>query len=95
MPFCTRRLATVWNSRSVTIQIGSSSLMTRTHSAYRALRLAGSSSEAARSVSSSMPSEVQPHWLVQGAPFGLPERYQTEVETAGSPRYWCQPVAMS
>ena len=25
----------------------------------------------------------------------LPERYHTVVETAGSLRYWCQPVAMS
>ena len=25
----------------------------------------------------------QPHWLVQGAPLGWPERYQTVVETAG------------
>src|SRR6516162_3644525 len=28
-----------------------------------------------------------PHWLVQGAPLGWPERYQTVVETAGSLRY--------
>ena len=36
-------------------------------------------------------SDCQPHWFVHGAPFGEPERYQTVVETAGSPRYWCQP----
>eukprot|EP01022_Parablepharisma_sp_SALTPOND_P021764 TRINITY_DN435_c0_g2_i1.p1 TRINITY_DN435_c0_g2~~TRINITY_DN435_c0_g2_i1.p1 ORF type:complete len:1135 (-),score=399.44 TRINITY_DN435_c0_g2_i1:1781-5185(-) len=94
-PFCTLRLTTEQNSRSVAIQIGSSSLTACTHWAYRARRLAGSISLAASSMSLSTLSDFQPYWLVQGAPAGLPERYQTVVDTAGSPRNWCQPVAMS
>ncbi|KAG1240780.1 hypothetical protein G6F68_017329 [Rhizopus microsporus] len=75
--------------------MGSSSLTAATHSAYSALRRAGPISDAASSINLSTLSDCQPYWLVHGAPAGLPERYQTVVETAGSPRYWCQPVAIS
>src|SRR5450756_50411 len=78
---------TVTNICSIGIQTGSSVFTSLTNSAYIALRFAGSISVAASSMVLSTAGSSQPHWLVQGAPLGWPERYQTVVETAGSLRY--------